>query len=96
MIYTRFGTPVKLLTCEVAKETSARGETFNQLWVTAEQSELHPQGKPDDPTNAVGRPILDGKQFGAFELKADNGWGEILDACNALRSKVELDDFVTI
>ncbi len=84
MIYTRFGTPVNLLTCEVSDEKDRRGDTYTQFWVTAEQS--GPSiGAKNDETHLIGRPILDGQQFGAFELKADGGWGEILDACNALR-----------
>lgn len=91
MIYTRFGTPVKLITCEVVRERSRRGDEFDQLYITAEQSEPHPNGNPGDQTNHAGRPILDGQQFGAFELKADGGWGEILDACNALRPEAILE-----
>jgi len=85
MIYTRFGTPVKLLTCEAVMETSRDGKhEYIQFYVTAEQSGPSIGARPDDKTDRIGRPILDGKQFPTYELKADGGLGEILDACKAL------------
>jgi hypothetical protein len=72
MIYTRFGTPVKILTAELDGDT---------LWVTAEQAAK----SRTIEGGYIGRPILDGEAFHAAELRADNGWSEILDACKAAR-----------
>lgn len=87
MIYTRFGTPVNLTSVEVVREADRRGGEFDQYYVTAVQSAPHPQAK-SERDNEVGRPILDGQQFPAYELKADEGWGEILDTMKSLNERV--------
>lgn len=86
MIYTRFFTPVNLLTCRTRMIKDRRGQ-WQEITVTAEQSAPHPH----DGSGHVGRPILDGMTFSIAELKADNGLGEILDACHALNPEVMRD-----
>lgn len=81
MIYTRFWTPVNIVASEVRFEKSRLdGSDYAVYWVKAVQSAPHPDAK-SDADREVGRPILDGEWFPASELRADNGWGEIEDAC---------------
>jgi hypothetical protein len=68
------------------REKGIRDGEFDQYYVTAEQAAPNAAG-----SGQIGRPILDGKQFGAYELKADGGWGEILDTCKALNALVCAD-----
>lgn len=79
MIYTRFFTPVKLLTSELVHEQDADGRWLSIYYVTAEQSAPNRDGSGE-----IGGPILGGQQFAAAELKADEGWSEIMEAVQGL------------
>ena len=79
MIYTRCGAPVQLITAEMRMKDMPCGDRAPVWFCKAKMTGPYPDG-----SGKAGEPLFDGGWFEAgADLRADNGWGEIEDACEA-------------